>query len=95
MMVANPKTLISSPAHRARAAGGKMSPRMAWTMGSMAPAPRPCTPRKPINSIMVRLWPHNAEPITKITMPRTKKRRLPNASDSLPQMGIEAAEASR
>ena len=40
-MVAKPNTLMSTPVHLARWAGGKMSPMMAWAMGIMAPAPEP------------------------------------------------------
>ncbi len=94
-MVATPKTLMSTPAHRALWAGGKMSPRMAWVMGSMAPAPSPWRARNPMSSTIERLCPHSAEPTTNSTIPTMKKRLRPYASESLPQMGMETADASR
>ncbi len=95
MMVATANTLMRMPAHLARCAGGKMSPMIAWVIGIMAPAPRPWKARKMMSSVMPLAWPQRAEPTTKMTMPAMKKRLRPKASLSLPQMGIDAVDASR
>ena len=95
MMVATANTLMRMPDHLARCAGGKMSPMMACVIGIMAPAPSPWKARKRMSSVMSVAWPQSAEPTMKMTMPAMKKRLRPKASLSLPQIGIEAVDASR
>ncbi len=77
MMVATAKTLMMTPAHLARCAGGKRSPMMACVIGSMAPAPRPWKARKAMSSFIVWAWPHRAEPSTNSTMPTMKNLLRP------------------
>ena len=69
MIMARPKTLISTPMNLARWAGGKTSPTIACEIGIMAPAPSPWKARKAISSVMLCDWPQSAEPTTKTTMP--------------------------
>ena len=76
-MVATAKVLMSTPIQRAMRAGGKMSPRMACTIGMIAPAPSPCSARKAISSFIEWDCPLRAEPTTKMIMPRMKKRLRP------------------
>ncbi len=76
-IVATPQTLMSTPVHLARCAGGKMSPMIACEIGIMAPAPRPWKARKRMSSVMLWLWPHSTEPVMKMAMPTMKKRLRP------------------
>ncbi len=95
MMVATANTLMSTPDHLARCAGGKMSPMIACVIGIMAPAPSPWKARKRMSSVIPLAWPQRAEPTTKMTMPAMKNRLRPKASLSLPQIGMDAVDASR
>ena len=60
MMVATANTLMRTPDHLARCAGGKMSPMIACVIGSMAPAPRPWKARKRMSSVIP--WPGRRGP---------------------------------
>ena len=68
---------------------------IACVIGIIAPAPNPWRARKMMSAIIEWLCPQRADPITNRTIPTMKNRRRPKASDSLPQTGIDAAEASR
>ena len=72
-----------------------MSPTIVIATGAIAPAPRPCTARKPISAPMLQATPQSTEPARNRPMPNRITGLRPNRSASLPYTGTETAWASR
>ena len=72
-----------------------MSPTIVIAIGATAPAPRPCTARKPISAAMLQATPHSTEPTRNSPMPNSIIGLRPNRSASLPYTGTDTAWASR
>jgi hypothetical protein len=62
--------------------------------GFISAAPIPCTTRAAISISPESARPHQSEEAVKSTIPRTKRRRRPYASASLPPISISAAKLS-
>src|SRR4051794_27233618 len=68
---------------------------IAWESAIRPPTPSPCTVRKPISSPMFWLKPLASEPARKMPIAAWNMILRPYRSESLPQIGVEAVEASR
>src|SRR3954451_12790028 len=67
---------------------------IAWESAIRPPTPSPCTVRKPISSPMFWLKPLASDPARKIPIAAWNMILRPYRSDSLPQIGVDAVEAS-
>ena len=68
---------------------------MVTVIGSTAPAPMPCTPRKTMSAGMLQATPHSTEPTPKTTMPNSRTGRRPRRSATFPYSGTVTAWVSR
>ena len=62
MMLEVPKTAPNNPLYRPLSAGGKRSAITVNAMEKIPAAPRPCTARNTISSVMLRDCPESMEP---------------------------------
>ena len=72
-----------------------MSPTIVIVVGVVAPAPRPCTTRNAISTLMFQASPHMIEPARNSPIPNRMIGLRPNRSESLPYTGTDTACASR
>ena len=79
-----PNTAPTRPWYLPRSAASNRSPMTARATGKSAPAPRPCTARKPTSCHISREKPAKIEPTRNTATANSSTGRRPKRSDSLP-----------
>ena len=85
----------SRPEYRPRSRGLIIAAIAICTSAWRPPSPRPCSTRQAISVSTDWERPASIEPTMKMTMASWMSSFLLNRSASLPQIGVEAVEASR
>ena len=85
----------SRPEYRPRSRGLIIAAIAIWTSACRPPRPRPCSTRQAMRVSTDWESPASIEPTMKMTIDSWISSFLLNRSASLPQMGVEAVEASR
>ena len=74
-----------APTARVRSRGSSnVATMMASVVGTMSAAPRPCSTRAPISTVLLPARPAPSEARVKMTSPMRNSRRRPNTSASRP-----------